>query len=99
MDHLHWDLLSPNSVSTKSGLPQIELTALVAAVAAFGLPCSNPERRDYAIGELPWPAAYIRSIEGDNVIALRRDIRNDAQRLPRLFVHELLHCGLYDARE
>jgi hypothetical protein len=67
----------------------MELTALVAAVAAFGLPCSNPKLRDYAIGELPWPAAYIRSIEGDNVIALRRDIRNDAQRLPRLFVHEL----------
>ncbi len=50
----------------------MELTALVAAVAAFGLPCSNPELRDCTIGELPWPAAYIRSIEGDNVIALRR---------------------------
>jgi hypothetical protein len=30
---------------------------LVAAVAAFGLPCSSPELRDYPAEELPWPAA------------------------------------------
>ena len=77
----------------------MELTTLIAAVAAFGLPCSNPELRDYAAEELPWPAAYIRSIEGHNIIALRQGIRNDTQRLPRLLVHELLHCGLYEARE
>src|SRR5712664_3520217 len=77
----------------------MELTTLIAAVAAFGLPCNNPELRDYAAEELPWPAAYIRSIEGHNIIALRRDIGNDTQRLPRLLVHELLHCGLYEARE
>ena len=50
----------------------MELTILIAAVAAFGLPCSNPELRDYPAEELPWPAAYIRSIEGHNIIALRR---------------------------
>jgi hypothetical protein len=77
----------------------MELATLIAAVAAFGLPCSNPELRDYAAEELPWPAAFIRSIEGHNIIALRRDIRNDTQRLPKLLVHELLHCGLYEARE
>jgi len=77
----------------------MELATLIAAVAAFGLPCSNPELRDYAAEELRWPAAYIRSIEGHNIIALRRGIRNDTQRLPRLLVHELLHCGLYEARE
>ena len=77
----------------------MELTTLIAAVAAFGLPCSNLELRDYAAEELPWPAAYIRSIDGHNIIALRRDVRNDAQRLPKIFVHELLHCGLYEARE
>jgi hypothetical protein len=77
----------------------MELATLIAAVAAFGLPCSNPELRDYAAEELPWPAAYIRSIEGHNIIALRQGIRNDTQRLPRLLVHELLHCGLYEARE
>jgi hypothetical protein len=77
----------------------MELATLIAAVAAFGLPCSNPELRDYAAEELPWPAAYVRSIEGHNIIALRQGIRNDTQRLPRLLVHELLHCGLYEARE
>jgi hypothetical protein len=77
----------------------MELATLIAAVAAFGLPCSNPVLRDYAAEELPWPAAYIRSIEGHNIIALRQGIRNDTQRLPRLLVHELLHCGLYEARE
>jgi hypothetical protein len=77
----------------------MELTTLIAAVAAFGLPCSNLELRDYAAEELPWPAVYIRSSEGHNIIALRRDIRNDAQRLPKILVHELLHCGLYEARE
>ena len=77
----------------------MELTTLIAAVAAFGLPCSNPELRDFPAEELPWPAAYIRSIEGHNIIALRRGIRNETQRLPRILVHELLHCGLYEARE
>jgi hypothetical protein len=77
----------------------MELATLIAAVAAFGLPCSNPELRDYAAEELPWPAAYIRSIEGHNIIALRREIRNETQRLPKILVHELLHCGLYEARE
>jgi hypothetical protein len=77
----------------------MELATLIAAVAAFGLPCSNPELRDYAAEELAWPAAYIRSIEGHNIIALRREIRNETQRLPKILVHELLHCGLYEARE
>jgi hypothetical protein len=77
----------------------MELTTLIAAVAAFGLPCSNPELRDYPAEELPWPAAYIRSVEGHNIIALRRGIRNDTERLPKLLVHELLHCGLYEVRE
>lgn len=77
----------------------MELTTLIAAVAAFGLPCSNPELRDYAAEELPWPAAYIRSSEGHNIIALRRGIGNETQRLQKILVHELLHCGLYEDRE
>jgi hypothetical protein len=77
----------------------MELITLIAAVAAFGLPCSNPELRDYPAEELAWPAAYVRSIDGHNIIALRRGIRNDAQHLPKILVHELLHCGLYEARE
>src|ERR1700741_1622585 len=77
----------------------MELTTLVAAVAAFGLPCSNPELRDYPAEELPWPAAYIRSIDGRNIIALRRGIDSESQRLSRIIVHELLHCGLYEDRE
>jgi len=77
----------------------MDLATLIAAVAAFGLPCSNPELRDYPAEELPWPAAYIRAMEGHNIIALRQGIRNDTQRLPKILVHELLHCGLYEARE
>ena len=77
----------------------MDLTAVIAAVAAFGLPCSNPELRDYPTEEMPWPAAYIRSIEGHNIIALRQGIRDETQRLPKILVHELLHCGLYEDRE
>ena len=77
----------------------MDISTLIAAVAAFGLPCSNPELRDYSTEELSWPAAYVRTIEGHNIIALRDDIRDDAQRLPRILVHELLHCGLYEERE
>jgi hypothetical protein len=77
----------------------MELATLVAAVAAFGLPCSNPELRDYPGEDLRWPAAYIRTIEGRNIIALRTDIGNETQRLRRMIVHELLHCGLYEERE
>ena len=75
------------------------IAALIAAVAAFGLPCSNPELRDYTVEQMPWPAAYVRSIEGQNIIALREGIRNDTQRLAKILVHELLHCGLYEDRE
>ena len=76
----------------------MEITTLLAAVAAFGLPCSNPELRDYSAQEMPWPAAYMRSIEGQNIIALREDVRDDP-RLTKILVHELLHCGLYEQRE
>jgi hypothetical protein len=77
----------------------MDITTLMAAVAAFGLPCGNPELRDFPAQDMSWPAAYIRSIEGQNIIALREGIREDAQRLPRILVHELLHCGLYEDRE
>ena len=77
----------------------MEITTLIAAVAAFGLPCSNPELRDYPAEEVSWPAVYVRTTEGQNIIALRKDIREDAQRLPEVLVHELLHCGLYEDRQ
>ena len=77
----------------------MEIATLIAAVAAFGLPCSNPELRDYPPEEMSWPAAYVRTIEGQNIIALREGIKEDAQHLPRILVHELLHCGLYEDRE
>jgi len=77
----------------------VDIVTLIAAVAAFGLPCSDPELRDFPAQEMPWPAAYMRSIEGHNIIALRDDTRDDAQRLQRILVHELLHCGLYEDRE
>ena len=77
----------------------MEIGTLLAAVAAFGLPCSGPELRDYPAEQMPWPAAYVRTIEGHNIIALREGSRVDTQRLPRILVHELLHCGLYEDRE
>ena len=77
----------------------MEIATLIAAVAAFGLPCSNPELHDYPAEQMPWPAAYIRSIEGQNIIALREGVRHNTQQLRKILVHELLHCGLYEDRE
>jgi len=77
----------------------MDISTLLAAVAAFGLPCSDPQLRDFPRDQMPWPAAYVRSIEGRNIIALRDGTRDDLQRLPRIIVHELLHCGLYEDRE
>ncbi len=77
----------------------MDITTLLAAVAAFGLPCSSPELRDFPAEQMLWPAAYVRSIEGHNIIALREGTRDDEQRLSRILVHELLHCGLYEDRE
>jgi hypothetical protein len=77
----------------------MEITTLIAAVAAFGLPCTGPELRDFPVHQMSWPAAYIRSIDGHNIIALREGVRGDSERLPRVLVHELLHCGLYEDRE
>jgi len=77
----------------------MEIPTLIAAVAAFGLPCTDPELRDFPVQQMPWPAAYVRSIDGHNIIALREGTRDDSQRLPRVLVHELLHCGLYEDRE
>ena len=76
----------------------MDIATLMAAVAIFGLPCTNPELRDIPVHEMPWPAAYVRSIDGHNIIALRAGTRDDALRLPRILVHELLHCGLYEDR-
>ena len=77
----------------------MEIATLLVAVAALGLPCSNPELRDFPAEQMPWPAAYVRTIEGHNIIALREGTRDETQRLPRILVHELLHCGLYEDRE
>jgi len=77
----------------------MEIATLLAAVAALGLPCNNPELRDFPAEQMPWPAAYVRTIEGHNIIALREGTRDETQRLPRILVHELLHCGLYEDRE
>ena len=76
----------------------MEIPTLLAAVAAFGLPCTNPELKEFPARDMPWPAAYVRSIEGHNMIALREGLREDAQ-LPKILVHELLHCGLYEERD
>jgi hypothetical protein len=77
----------------------MDLATVIATVAAFGLPCSNPELRDYPAEEMPWPAAYVRSIDGHNIIVLRQGTRDETQRLAKILVHELLHCGLYEDRE
>jgi hypothetical protein len=53
----------------------MEIATLLAAVAALGLPCSNPELRDFPAEQMPWPAAYVRTIEGHNIIALREGTR------------------------
>jgi hypothetical protein len=76
----------------------MDIATLLAAVAAFGLPCSTPELKDFPAEAMPWPAAYVRSIDGHNVIALREGVRDDA-RLTKILVHELLHCGLYEERD
>jgi len=60
----------------------MEIATLLAAVAALGLPCSNPELRDFPAEQMPWPAAYVRTIEGHNIIALREGTRDETQRLP-----------------
>jgi hypothetical protein len=49
----------------------MDITTLLATVAAFGVPCSSPELRDFPAEQMLWPAAYVRSIEGHNIIALR----------------------------
>ena len=77
----------------------MDIGILLAAVAAFGLPCTDPEVRNYRAHELPWPAAYVRSVDGQNIIAVREDLWNEPQQLRRVLTHELLHCGLYEQRE
>ncbi|HTT38905.1 MAG TPA: hypothetical protein VMH32_14690 [Burkholderiales bacterium] len=77
----------------------MELSTLIAAVAAFGLPCTNPDLRRYPAEELPWPAVYVRTVDGQNIIAVRESVRSEPQRLAKILVHELLHCGLYEERE
>lgn len=77
----------------------MDITTLLAPVAAFGLPCSSPELRDFPAEQMPWSAAYIGSVEGHNIIALREGSRDNEQRLSKILVHELLHCGLYEDRE
>jgi hypothetical protein len=64
----------------------MEIATLLAAVAALGLPCSNPELRDFPAEQMPWPAAYVRTIEGHNIIALRDWTGAGSAELPDLFV-------------
>ena len=63
------------------------------------LPRKHHEASARYAHQSPAPAGRHRTIEGHNIIALREGTREDTQRLPRILVHELLHCGLYEDRE
>lgn len=50
------------------------------------------------VDELPWPGAYVRTIEKHNVIWMKR-FAAESDTGYRILVHEMIHCALYEQRE
>ena len=50
------------------------------------------------VDELAWPGAYLRTIEDQNMIWMKRSAAESGSAY-RILVHELIHCSLYEQRE
>jgi hypothetical protein len=72
------------------------LTQAAALLATAQLNCTAPRIR--VVDELPWPGAYSRTIEDQNLIWMKRSAA-DSGSAYRILVHELIHCALYEQRE
>jgi hypothetical protein len=72
------------------------LTQAAALLASAQLSCTAPQVQ--VVEELPWPGAYARSIENQNMIWMKRSAAESGSAY-RILVHELIHCALYEQRE
>jgi hypothetical protein len=65
-------------------------------LAALHLNCTAPQIQ--VVDELPWPGAYVHTIEDQNMIWIKRSAAESGSAY-RILVHELIHCALYEQRE
>jgi hypothetical protein len=72
------------------------LTQAAALLATLLLNCTSPQIQ--IVDDLPWPGAYARGIEDQNLIWMRRSAAESGTAY-RVLVHELIHCALYEQRE
>jgi hypothetical protein len=72
------------------------LTQAAALLASAQLSCTAPQVQ--VVDELPWPGAYARTLENQNMIWLKRSAAQSGSAY-RILVHELIHCALYEQRE
>jgi hypothetical protein len=71
------------------------ITQAVALLATMQLSCSAPQIQ--VVDELPWPGAYVRTIDDQNVIWMKRSAAERGTAY-RILVHELIHCAVYERR-
>lgn len=64
-----------------------------ALLATVHLSCTAPQVE--VVDELPWPAAYFRTIEAHNVIKVKRSAAESSTAY-RILVHEMIHCGFFE---
>ena len=72
------------------------LMQAAALLATVQLNCTAPQIQ--VVDELPWPGAYARTIEDQNMIWMKRSAAESGSAY-RVLVHELIHCALYEQRE
>jgi hypothetical protein len=72
------------------------LTQAIGLLATVQLNCTAPQIQ--VVDELAWPGAYLRTIEDQNMIWMRRSAAESGTAY-RILVHELIHCALYEQRE
>jgi hypothetical protein len=72
------------------------LTQAAGLLATVQLNCTAPQVQ--VVEELPWPGAYARTIEDQNMILVKRSAAESGSAY-RILVHELIHCALYEQRE
>jgi hypothetical protein len=74
------------------------LPQALVLLARVNLICVAPQIEVVADDQLPWPAAYVRTIENVNLVKIRQS-EAESPAAYRVLVHELIHCGLYERRE
>ncbi len=75
----------------------MDFVPYIAALASLHLNCTDPQMELVADNAQPWKGGYFRLEDGTNVVRIKKSAW-ETREGKKILMHELLHCGLTEAR-